>query len=101
VSDGLRADATHLARASKVSLVLNGAAVPRAPGVTIPEAISSGEEYELIVAFRPDERPGVDEFAQKFGISLTAIGVAVPMGASAVELTNVGDRDTAGFDHLA
>jgi thiamine-monophosphate kinase len=101
VSDGLRADATHLARASKVSLVLNAAAVPRVAGVTIPEAIASGEEYELIVAFRPDERPDVDGFAQRFGISLTAIGVAVPMGASAVELTNISDGDTAGFDHLA
>jgi thiamine-monophosphate kinase len=101
VSDGLRADATHLARASRISLVLNGAAVPRVAEVTIPEALASGEEYELIVAFRPDELPDADEFARRFGIALTPVGIAVPQGTNAVELTNVGGGDTAGFDHLA
>ena len=53
ISDGLAADARHLAAASRVSLRIDAGRVPRGPGVTIPEALTSGEEYELLVAVPP------------------------------------------------
>ena len=101
ISDGLRGDATHLARASGVSLVLNGAAVPRVEQVSAEQAIASGEEYELLVAFAPDRAPDREAFAQRFGIALTAIGVAVPRGEREVEFTDQYVGDVAGFDHLS
>jgi thiamine-monophosphate kinase len=48
VSDGLAADAVHLAEASGVGLDLVD--VPVAPGATPAEAVAGGEEYELLVA---------------------------------------------------
>lgn len=54
ISDGLAADARHMAAASRVGLRIDASRVPRGPGVTIPEALTSGEEYELLVAVPPE-----------------------------------------------
>jgi thiamine-monophosphate kinase len=54
VSDGLLADCRHLAEASGVGLALS--AVPVADGATEAEALSGGEDYELIVATADPER---------------------------------------------
>lgn len=48
VSDGLAADAGHLAAASGVGLALED--VPVAPGATEADALGGGEDYELVVA---------------------------------------------------
>ncbi len=48
VSDGLVADAGHLARASGVGLQLES--VPALEGATGEEALGGGEEYELVIA---------------------------------------------------
>ncbi len=101
ISDGLQADAGHLARASGVSIVLNGAFVPRIAGVTAAEALSSGEEYELIAAFRPDAQPDAAAFGERFGIPLTPIGVAVQRGERVVEVMNGGSPAARGFDHFS
>lgn len=54
VSDGLVADVRHLAEASGVGVALEP--VPVAPGATVDEALSGGEDYQLVVATdRPDE----------------------------------------------
>jgi thiamine-monophosphate kinase len=100
ISDGLHADAGHLARASRVSLIVNGAAIPCIEGASAVDALRSGEEYELLVAFSPDARPDCNAFELKFGIPLSPVGVAVPEGARAVELTDVEELGVAGFDHL-
>ena len=76
ISDGLIADAGHLAQASGVHLDLDLAAVPCVKAVTLDEAVSSGEEYELIVAFPADTPVPQIQFEQRFGLPLTRIGVA-------------------------
>ncbi|HEX3981476.1 MAG TPA: thiamine-phosphate kinase [Acidimicrobiales bacterium] len=54
LSDGLVADVGHLARASGVGVDLD--AIPVAPLATREEALTGGEDYELLVATgRPDE----------------------------------------------
>ena len=74
ISDGLLADAGHLAAASGVAIELDPAAYPCVSGVSAAVASWSGEEYELLVAFPPNFHPDVDAFRERFGLPLTAIG---------------------------
>jgi thiamine-monophosphate kinase len=98
ISDGLLADAVHLARASRVQIEIELAALPCMDGVTAEEASVSGEEYELLVAFPPDALPNVAEFEQTFALPLTAIGVA---GAgSGVEIIGAAPGGLQGHDHF-
>ncbi len=54
LSDGLAADARHLAEASGVGLVLVD--VPVAEGATPDEALQGGEDYELAIATGAPDR---------------------------------------------
>ncbi|CAN5435549.1 thiamine-phosphate kinase [soil metagenome] len=100
ISDGLIADANHLANASGVSLSLDETSVPCLGGVEPNAALVSGEEYELLVAIPSDIAIDTAAFQQEFGIALTRIGVSVPRGNSAVLART--SRDVAGgHDHLA
>lgn len=99
VSDGLGADLTHLAHASRVALVVNLDEVPIVEGATLLEAASSGEEYELIVT----GPPGIDsnEFLAMFGIELTEIG-KVEHGPPGVRFSVAGQDVSAppGYSHF-
>jgi thiamine-monophosphate kinase len=100
ISDGLIADAGHLAAASGVRAVLDLAALPCVEGITPESAASSGEEYELLVAFAPDSRPDVDAFRETFGIPLTEIGRTAQGRGVSID----GDDRVAlhvGHDHLS
>lgn len=76
VSDGLAGELSHLAAASGVRCVIDVDAIPCVPGVASPEALTSGEEYELLVAVPAADAAGlVSAFdAAHLGVSLTAIG---------------------------
>lgn len=109
ISDGLAADAAHLATASAVICELWADAIPRVAGATVEDALASGEEYELLVATAPDL--DVDGFARRFGVPLTQIGVvrAVVPGESPRVVLNEGDAGLAavrvdlpaGHDHFS
>ncbi|MGN6392095.1 MAG: thiamine-phosphate kinase [Gemmatimonadales bacterium] len=111
VSDGLGADAAHLAAASGVGLVLELERVPVVPAAReeaarlgiAPEqfAAESGEEYELLVAL-PDhfEPTDVLAFRSVAGLELTRVGAASV--AAGVQASLGGAPVTlAGFDHFA
>ena len=53
LSDGLGADLPRLARASGVGFELDESAVPRSRGCSVEQAISDGEDYELLFAVAP------------------------------------------------
>ena len=55
LSDGLGADLPRLAKASKVGFKIDRESLPLAPGATIGNAISDGEDYELLFAISPGE----------------------------------------------
>jgi thiamine-monophosphate kinase len=76
ISDGLAADATHIAAASGVRCVLDADLVPAHPAVTARDAaLTSGEEYELLVALPSGQPPTLSqEFQSTFGIALTKVG---------------------------
>lgn len=83
LSDGLAADARHLAAASAVRVRLETERVPRMPGVDVRDALASGEEYELLVT----APPGLDvaAFRDAFGLPLTMVGTVLPGGEPGVE----------------
>jgi len=74
ISDGLLADAGHLAAASAVAIELDPSRYPCMTGVSASVAAWSGEEYELLVTFPANLHPDVDAFRERFGLPLTAIG---------------------------
>ncbi len=88
VSDGLLADAAHVGAASGVTLVIDSDSVLRIPGTSVEDALTGGEEYELIVSFPAeiDQDRLTTEFAETFGIPLTVVGCAVSYRESYVEL---------------
>ena len=99
VSDGLMADAGHIAAASAAGIELDAERVPVHAGATIKDALSGGEEYELLLASRV---PIADaEFRKLFGLDLTVIGRVVE-GPARVRLA--GARRVAarrGHDHFS
>jgi len=102
VSDGLAADADHLAAASGVLVEIAVDRVPRWPGAPARTALGSGEEYELLVALPP--RFGAHDaqaFRRATGLPLTRIGRCT--AGAGVRLVQAG-RAVApppGYDHFA
>ncbi len=76
LSDGLGADLPRLARASKLGFEIEPENLPLARGATIDNAISEGEDYELLFAISPREKTRLErEWRRKFPkISVTRIG---------------------------
>ena len=98
VSDGLAADLTHLAAASGRTLVIDADAIPCVDGVSLRDALESGEEYELVVtASNPFD---VDDFMRRFEIPLTRIG-RVAAGAPRVEWHGARVANVHGHDHFS
>ncbi|HSQ30204.1 MAG TPA: thiamine-phosphate kinase [Gemmatimonadaceae bacterium] len=98
VSDGLLADLRHLAAASAARIEIDAQRVPRLPGIEPEAALSSGEEYELIVT----SGAPIDSlaFERRFGIPLTEIG-NVAAGPWTVVVHGARVADVAGYDHLS
>lgn len=75
ISDGLVADARHLAAASGVRVVINADAVPRGEGIAAEAAMASGEEYELLAALPPQMVASLQrDWASSFQVPLSVIG---------------------------
>jgi thiamine-monophosphate kinase len=76
LSDGLGADLPRLARASRVGFAIAMENLPLARGAKIDDAISEGEDYELLFAISPRDRSRLQrEWRKKFRkLPLTRIG---------------------------
>ena len=80
LSDGLGTDLPRLAEASRLGFELDVARLPRSSGATIKQAISDGEDYELLFAVAPKESARLlARWRKKFPrLSLTRIGRLLP-----------------------
>jgi len=76
LSDGLGADLPRLARASKVGFKIDFESLPLNRGVKVNDAISGGEDYELLFAIPPRDSACLERcWRKRFPrVRLTRIG---------------------------
>ena len=75
ISDGLAADAQHLAAASEVGVEINLEHVPCWEGVEAMAAVASGEEFELLLTMPPTfGDASASAFRAETGVELSRIG---------------------------
>jgi thiamine-monophosphate kinase len=96
LSDGLGVDLPRLARASKVGFTMDEENLPLARGATVDNAISDGEDYELLFAISPRNRARIHStWRRKFPkVPLTRIG-------SLNRKSKIGNRKSpSGYIHF-
>ena len=85
ISDGLLLDAKRMAAASGVDLLIDPGTVPLRTGAKLPDALSDGEDYELL-------------FCGKGGLPFPAIGKVLP-GTGKVTVAGFEEITSYGYEH--
>jgi len=95
LSDGLGADLPRLARMSRVGFRIDSKKLPLSPGANLRQAVSRGEDYELLFAVPPAKSDRLRK-TWPFSTRLTPIGVCLPARSG----FQAGDLPLQGYDHL-
>lgn len=90
LSDGLGTDAPRLAAASRCGLHLDLNSLPCRPGCTPQQALCDGEDYELLMAFAPEDEARLQ--ALETPLRLTCIGALTP--------AETGENLPLGWQHF-
>ena len=98
ISDGLVIDLQRLAAASRVAVDVDAVALPLGAGAAIADALTSGEEYELLFTAPADRTAALRRAARRAGVAVTCIG-RVHHG-SGVRVDGRLVRGRGGFDHF-
>lgn len=111
LSDGLGADARHLAQASGVKLEIEAEAVPLAgAAVALSEAtgrepwwlLGGGEDYELLACVPPAQlEQATEAVLRKGGVPLTQVGEVRTGSGVEIRLPDGRLQKPTGFDQLA
>ncbi|NDA09311.1 MAG: thiamine-monophosphate kinase [Verrucomicrobia bacterium] len=96
LSDGLGADLPRLARASRIGFRIFPERLPLASGATRRQAITQGEDYELLFSV-PSAKVERLRRSWPFSTRLTEIGICLP-ARSGFHSSGIPLR---GYDHLA
>ncbi len=106
LSDGLGPDLIRLCEASGVAAVLEAARVPRRPGASLSQALTDGEDFELLMAVAPSQTGQLLRWAKrKLPCRLSRIGRVVPRrGKALISLVAPpgvkGPASLSGFQHF-
>lgn len=98
LSDGLAADLTRLASASRCSFEISEEKIPRNPGCTSAQALEDGEDFELLFAVAPRDASRLEaRWRVKFSkLPLTRIGLLTrPKRSTKLKVKQ------RGYDHFA
>jgi thiamine-monophosphate kinase len=107
ISDGLGADAKHVASASDCRLEIDLARVPVADGVAevaggdeaaLELAASGGEDFELLVTVPREHFDAAAQAVTDAGLKLTEIGYVAEGHGVALRLPDGGELEPRGFD---
>ena len=112
LSDGLAADAGHVAAASGAALAIEADSLPLAGGVAeiaaaagedpLTLAASGGEDYELLAALPPEALADAEGRVDAAGeASLITIGEVAEGTGVEIRLPGGGQLEAAGYDHFA
>lgn len=109
VSDGLLLDAARIAESSKIGLILDTDKIPARNNATLEEALTDGEDYELLFTVPADKAEDLEKKWPFKNTPLTAIGkftkkvrAGTVMDMSAEVLYEYGlcQFRKPGFDHF-
>jgi thiamine-monophosphate kinase len=110
ISDGLGADAGHVAAASGAALGIEVERVPVEPGVSelagaagvdpLDLALAGGEDYELLVTLPEQGLEAAVAAVAATGTSLSAIGEVTPGEGVLLSEGGAATRQPSGFDQL-
>jgi thiamine-monophosphate kinase len=107
ISDGLGADAQHVASASDCRLEIDLARMPVADGVAevaggegaaLELAASGGEDFELLVTVPREHFDAAAQAVTDAGLKLTEIGYVAEGHGVALRLPDGGELEPRGFD---
>ena len=100
LSDGLATDAVHVAEASGAVLRVRLDDVPRPPDVSAEDAVTGGDDYELLVTVPPERRAAAEAAA---GLSWIGEVAAPGAGSASAGLVLLGAdgaiADLRGYEH--
>ncbi|MGA8478712.1 MAG: thiamine-phosphate kinase [Chthoniobacterales bacterium] len=102
LSDGLGSDLPRLAKASSTGFEIDRERLPLSKGCSIEQAISDGEDYELLFAVPPEMVPTLEErWNKKFPtLALTQIGRLIEPNLQELGASGFDQLTDSGYDHF-
>jgi len=105
LSDGLASDLRRIMERSQVGASIDLERLPIAAGADRIDAVTGGEDYQLLFTAAPDALPALcRDFARRFGRPLHPVGTVTAQSADAIVWRDRGTRieaDWHGYEHNA